>query len=127
MSHVDVSLWESIKEKVQAGSKGGKPGQWSAIKAMIASKEYKARGGQYKGRPNRGTGLQKWMAEDWQTKSGKPSSQTGERFLPKKAIEALTPAQYAATTAKKRKDTKKGKQFSKQPASIAEIVKQYRE
>jgi hypothetical protein len=74
--------------------------------------------------------LTKWLAGDWQTKSGKPSTQgpeaTGERFLPKAAIKAMPPAVYAASTAAKRKATKAGKQFSKQPASAAGIAKKFR-
>ena len=108
-----------------ASDKGGKPGQWSAIKSMLASKEYKKQGGTYKGKKDESKGLAKWMKEKWRTKSGKPSSETGERFLPTKAIEALTPAQYAATSAAKRRDTKKGKQFSKQPEEVAEITKKF--
>lgn len=127
MSHLDVALWERIKRNVMADDKGGKPGQWSAIKAMIASKEYKDQGGRYKGQVNKSKGLQKWMEEKWTTRSGKPSSETGERFLPAKAIAALTPEQYARTSAKKKRDTKKGKQFSEQPEDIAKIVKKYRD
>ena len=74
--------------------------------------------------------LKKWTKQEWGTKSGKPSTQgkkaTGERYLPKKAIKALTPAQYAATTAKKKKDTKAGKQHSAQPKKIAKKTKTYR-
>ena len=68
--------------------------------------------------------LKKWTKEEWGTKSGKPSTQgkkaTGERYLPKKAREALSDKEYAATSRKKREDTKKGKQHSKQPKSIAQ-------
>jgi hypothetical protein len=46
--------------------------------------------------------LKKWTKQEWGTKSGKPSAKTGERYLPKAAITALTPAQYAATTATQR-------------------------
>ena len=70
--------------------------------------------------------LKKWTNQDWTTKSGKPSAKTGERYLPKKAIKALTPAQYAATTAKKKKDTKAGKQHSAQPKKVAAKTKKYR-
>ena len=63
--------------------------------------------------------LKDWTKQKWTTKSGKPSAKTGERYLPKKAIKALTPAQYAATTKKKKKDTKAGKQHSAQPKKIA--------
>lgn len=70
--------------------------------------------------------LSDWGKQDWRTKSGKPSSETGERYLPAKAIEALTPAEYAATTKAKRDATKAGKQFAKQPKKIAEKIKGYR-
>ena len=70
--------------------------------------------------------LKKWTGQKWTTKSGKPSAKTGERYLPKAAIKALTPAQYAATTAKKKKDTKAGKQHSAQPKKDAAKTKKYR-
>jgi hypothetical protein len=70
--------------------------------------------------------LKKWTKQEWGTKSGKPSAKTGERYLPKKAIKALTTAQYAATTAKKKKDTKAGKQHSAQPKKVAKKTKTYR-
>jgi len=70
--------------------------------------------------------LKKWTGQKWTTKSGKPSAKTGERYLPKAAINALTPAQYAATTAKKKKDTKAGKQHSAQPKKVAAKTKKYR-
>ncbi len=74
--------------------------------------------------------LKKWTKEKWGTKSGKPSTQgakaTGERYLPKKAREALSDKEYAATSKKKREDTKKGKQFSKQPKKIAKKTARHR-
>lgn len=70
--------------------------------------------------------LKKWGKQDWGTKSGKPSSKTGERYLPKKAREALSDSEYAATTAAKRKDKAAGKQHSKQPKKIAEKTAKYR-
>ena len=70
--------------------------------------------------------LKAWTKQKWTTKSGKPSAKTGERYLPKAAINALTPAQYAATTKKKKKDTKAGKQHSAQPKKIAKKTKKYR-
>lgn len=74
--------------------------------------------------------LKKWTKEEWGTKSGKPSTQgkkaTGERYLPKKARQALSSKEYAATTKKKRADTKKGKQHSAQPKKIAKKTKTYR-
>ena len=70
--------------------------------------------------------LKSWGDQKWKTKSGKKSADTGERYLPEKAIKALTSAEYAATTKAKRQGTKKGKQFVKQPKSIARKVKPYR-
>jgi len=70
--------------------------------------------------------LKDWTAAKWTTKSGKPSSETGERYLPAKAIKALSAAEYAATTRAKREGTKAGKQFVKQPKKIAAKVKAYR-
>jgi len=70
--------------------------------------------------------LKEWTAQKWRTKSGKPSSKTGGRYLPEAAIKALTPQEYARTTAAKRKGKRKGKQFVKQPRSIARKTAQYR-
>jgi len=74
--------------------------------------------------------LSKWTKEEWGTKSGKNSTQgkkaTGERYLPKRARAALTAKEYAATSAKKRADTKKGKQHSSQPDKVAKKTAKYR-
>jgi|TARA_X000001388_G_C2148683_1_gene91569 hypothetical protein len=70
--------------------------------------------------------LKSWTKQKWRTKSGKPSAKTGERYLPSAAIKSLTPAEYAATTKAKRKGTKAGKQFVKQPKSIAKKTRAYR-
>ena len=70
--------------------------------------------------------LRAWGKQKWRTKSGKKSSVTGERYLPSAAIKALSPSEYARTTAAKRRAKRKGKQFSKQPKSIASKVRRYR-
>ena len=70
--------------------------------------------------------LKAWSKQKWRTKSGKPSSKTGERYLPEAAIKALSPKEYAATTRAKRKGTKTGKQFVKQPKKIAKKTRSYR-
>ena len=71
-----------------------------------------------------------WGKQKWRTKSGKPSTQgskaTGERYLPEKAIKALSASEYAKTTAAKRKATRAGKQVSKQPKKIAAKTKRFR-
>ena len=70
--------------------------------------------------------LKAWSKQKWRTKSGKPSKQTGERYLPTAAIKSLTPAEYAATTREKRKGKKAGKQFTKQPKGIAKKTARFR-
>ena len=74
--------------------------------------------------------LRAWTKQKWTTKSGKPSTQgskaTGERYLPEKAIKALSSSEYAKTTASKRKATRAGKQVSKQPKKIASKTRSYR-
>ena len=70
--------------------------------------------------------LANWSKQDWRTKSGKPSKQTGERYLPASAIKALSPSEYAATTAAKRAGTRAGKQHVKQPKSISKKTAKYR-
>ena len=70
--------------------------------------------------------LKAWIKQKWKTKSGKKSSLTGERYLPEKAIKALSSFEYRLTTKAKRKAMKIGKQFSKQPKYIADKVRKYR-
>ena len=70
--------------------------------------------------------LKAWGKQKWRTKSGKKSSVTGERYLPEKAIKALSSAEYAATTKAKRKAKKAGKQVAKQPKKIAKKTRAYR-
>ena len=74
--------------------------------------------------------LKAWTAQKWKTRSGKPSTQgpqaTGERYLPEKAIKALSPGEYAATTRAKRAGRAAGKQFVAQPASVAKKVAPHR-
>ena len=76
------------------------------------------------------TSLKAWGKQKWRTKSGKPSTQgpkaTGERYLPEKAIKALSPAEYARSTAAQRKATRAGTQVSKQPKKIARKTRAYR-
>ncbi len=115
----DPKLWETVKEHVTEGDKGGKPGQWSARKAQLAVHDYKAEGGGYEGAKAADNHLAQWTHEEWGTKSGGESGRTGERYLPKQAREGLSAEEYARTTAKKRADTKKGQQHSAQPADVA--------
>jgi hypothetical protein len=74
--------------------------------------------------------LKAWTEQKWRTKSGKPSTQgpnaTGERYLPEKAIKALTPSEYAATSRAKRAGKAAGKQFVAQPKRVAQKVAKHR-
>ena len=116
MGYTKPELRKRIVSAVKAGTAGGGAGQWSARKAQIVAQRYKKAGGGYTGaKTAKQSSLSKWTSEKWTTKSGKPSTQgpkaPGERYLPKKAIQSLSAAEYAATTAAKRKGTAKGKQF----------------
>jgi len=127
MTRTNEKLWEA--SKAQAKAKMG--GKHSARAMQLAGKIYKEKGGGYSGEKTESQkSLTKWTREEWGTKSGKNSTEgpkaTGERYLPKKAREALSKEEYARTSAKKREDTKKGKQFSKQPESVAKKTARFR-
>lgn len=131
MARSDEPKWKRIVAAIKAGSRGGKPGQWSARKAQLATQRYKKSGGGYSGPKTKAQkSLSKWTSEKWGTKSGKNSTQgkkaTGERYLPKAARDALSKKEYAKTSAKKRADTKAGKQVSKQPKKIAKKTARHR-
>ena len=118
----DPALWDKVKAQVTQGDKGGHAGEWSARKAQLAVAEYKKAGGGYKGRKSADNHLAQWTRENWGTKSGQESLETGERYLPKEAREHLSDDEYKRTTAKKRADTRRGKQFSGQPDDVKHKV-----
>jgi hypothetical protein len=117
----DPKKWAAAKAKALR-----KMGKHSARAMQLATKYYQEAGGTYSGKKKKSNKLAKWGKEKWGTKSGKPSGKTGERYLPKKAIKALSSKEYAATTRAKRKGTAAGKQFVKQPRKIAAKTKRYR-
>jgi hypothetical protein len=98
----DPKLWEKVKSEVTRAGKGGEPGQWSARKAQLAAREYEKRGGGYQGDQSDANSLKQWSDEEWGTKSGRDSRESGEGHLPKK-----------------RTDMKQGAQISGQPEDIA--------
>lgn len=113
-NYTKPELRERLKRRIMEGSRGGKPGQWSARKAQLLALEYRRAGGGYRGgkkRPQRS--LDKWTGEEWTTSDGKPAIREGgtNRYLPKKAWDKLTPAQRAATNRKKRRASREGRQF----------------
>ena len=122
----DPALWEAVKREITEGEKGGRAGEWSARKAQLAVQEYKRRGGGYEGRRRADNGLTQWTAEDWGTRSGRRSRDAGERYLPRAARERLSEEEYRRTTAKKRRDTAAGRQFSAQPRDVARKAARHR-
>lgn len=117
----DPELWEKVKDEITKSDKGGNKGQWSARKAQMAVQEYKKRGGGYsdRGADQKDTDLHKWTEEDWGTRSGGESGETGERYLPKQVRMLLTEDEYARSTAKKEGASE---QFVDQPKDVREKV-----
>ncbi|WP_375262708.1 DUF5872 domain-containing protein [Palleronia sp.] len=117
----EPELWEKVKDEVTKSDKGGEPGQWSARKAQMAVQEYKKRGGGYaEDSPKQEeTDLHNWTEEDWGTKSGAESGESGERYLPKKVRMLLTDDEYARSTRKKKSGSG---QYVDQPQDVKDKV-----
>lgn len=114
----DPKKWAAAKARAKA-KMGGKH---SARAMQLAVKYYKDSGGTYSGSKKSTNKLSKWSKQDWQYAGKKGKS----RYLPKKAVASLSPSERAATNRKKREDTAKGKQFSKQPKGVAQKTRRYR-
>jgi hypothetical protein len=69
--------------------------------------------------------LKNWTKQKWTTSDGKPSKGK-KRYLPKAAWSKLSAAEKAATNKAKAAGNAKGKQFVKQPKSIAKKTARYR-
>ena len=117
----NLALWEKAKQ--QAKAKMG--GKHSARAMQLAVKIYKEKGGGYKGAKSSDNKLAKWTKQEWTTSSGKPS-EGKRRYLPKKAWGSLSASEKAATNRAKAEGDKAGKQFVKQPKSVAKKVAKYR-
>ena len=114
----DPKKWAAAKARARA-----KMGRKHSARAMqLAVKYYKDAGGSYSGPKKSNNKLRKWGRQKWQYAGKKGES----RYLPKKAIAALSPSERAATNRKKKADTRAGKQFSKQPKSISNKTRRYR-
>ena len=62
-------LRERLKDRIMAGTKGGKAGECSARKAQMLAKAYKEKGGGYKGREGKKQkDLKRWSNENWMTR-----------------------------------------------------------
>ena len=112
--YTDPDLRENIKEEIKASDRGGKPGQWSARKSQLLTKEYEKRGGGYKGNKSESQkNLEKWTEEDWQTQEGDSRARSGDetaRYLPKEAWEKLSDDEKRETENKKREGSRQGQQ-----------------
>jgi hypothetical protein len=129
VAYTNPAKRERIKNRIMAGSKGGKPGQWSARKAQLLASEYKKAGGGYSGAKTAAqSSLTKWTGEKWRTSDGKPAQRAGgtTRYLPDKAWDKLTPAQKSATNKKKIAASNKGKQFVANTKQAKQAGKQAR-
>ena len=125
-NYTKPELREKIKKKVVAGSKGGRPGQWSARKAQLVTNEYKAEGGGFKhARSKAQKSLKAWGDEKWHTADGKKAmrGKTTRRYLPDKAWKELSPSQRKATDRKKASASRRGKQFVKNTPPAAKARK----
>ena len=120
------SMWKRIVASVKSGSAGGRPGQWSARKAQLATARYKKAGGGYKGKKSSSNKLSKWSKQKWDYVSKgdkkKPKSKRG-RYLPESVRKSLSPAEKAATNRKKRAASAKGKQKAKYSKKVAGKVR----
>ena len=129
LNYTKPELRERIKNRIMAGSKGGKPGQWSARKAQLLAIEYRKAGGGYRGGLRKTQrSLKKWTREKWTTSDGKPAIRKGgtRRYLPASAWSKLTPAQRAATNRKKIIGSRTGRQFVANTRSAANASRRAR-
>lgn len=112
--YTNPQLRNRLKNQIMNGSRGGRPGQWSARKAQLLAMEYRKRGGGYRGKKSpKQRSLSKWTKEKWRTSDGKPAirGSVTRRYLPAKAWSKLTPGQRRATNAKKISGSRRGQQF----------------
>lgn len=129
LNYTKPQLRERLKKQIMAGSKGGRPGQWSARKAQLLALAYRKAGGGYRGKLGKSQrSLKKWTKERWTTVDGKPALRRGKmsRYLPAAAWRRLTPAQRKATIAKKLAGDKKGRQFVPNTSRAASASKKIR-
>ena len=120
------SMWKRIVASVKSGSAGGRPGQWSARKAQLATARYKKAGGGYKGKKSSSNKLSKWSKQKWDYVSKgdkkKPRKKRG-RYLPESVRKSLSPSEKSATNRKKRAASAKGKQKAKYSKKVAGKVR----
>ncbi len=129
--YTDPALRARLKDEIQAGDRGGEPGQWSARKSQLLVHEYEGAGGRYLGgKDDTQQHLTQWTEEEWQTSDGGTQARTGEeahgggaaRYLPKQAWEELSEAERAETDAAKTDGARHGEQFVPNTPAAAEAA-----
>ena len=122
-ARTDPELWEESKKEAILKMNG----IFSARAMQLAGKIYRKKGGKYcDSKTKAQKDLTAWTKQDWRTKTGEPSLLTGQRYLPAKAILALTSEEYVETTKLKKAGIAAGIQFVAQPKKIAAKVKKFR-
>lgn len=124
--YTDPELRARLKEQIQAGSAGGKPGEWSARKSQLLARDYKKAGGGYTGKKDDAAkSLDRWGREDWQTAGGSGDAQHGgsmSRYLPGAVWAMLSPAEkQEAEQSKLHADG----QHVEWPAAVRQAMEEY--
>ena len=107
-TYTDPELRARLKDEIQAGARGGKPGQWSARQAQLLVRESEKAGGGYPDaghRSDRQRHLKQWQQQDWHTAGGDADARGDDgtaRYLPDVAWKLLS--------AQEREDTERPKQ-----------------
>lgn len=124
-NYTKPTLRERIKSRIKNSNVGGTAsGKWSARKSQLLVKQYEQSGGSYKGKKTSDQrNLTKWSLERWKTRSGEPSSKTGERYLPSKVIDKLSSQQYGAASRTIRIANKQGKQYSSYSPKLNRVMR----
>ncbi len=116
-------LWERIKNRIKAGSKGGPKGKWSGRKSQLLVKAYKSAGGKFKGKKSRNNSLSKWSREKWDYISARNRKSKRGRYLPEKVRKSLTARERRSEN--RRKGSKRGKWIS-YSKSVAKKMRKYK-
>lgn len=112
-------LWTKIVDKIRNGNRGADVGKWSARKAQLAVLEYKSKGGTYIGKKSPNNSLVKWTKEGW----GYIDEKKGNRYLPKKIRQVLSPLQKRIENKAKKSATKKGSQRAKYSPEVRKLMR----
>ena len=129
--YTDPELRRKLKDELQASSKGGKKGQWSARKSQLLVHEYEKHGGGYKGeKRDDAKSLESWTNENWQTQDGSASARQSDgstkRYLSERAWDALSEKEKKEAERKKSREIKKASSMSKTRFLPNKPAKKYR-